>query len=112
MFARKRNSQKRGGEWQRTKLDEQLLRSEKDGIDAIALGEALERLRLQDERAYYVFEFRHYRYTYAEIAALVPIVRRQPFSIIWWVPVGMLKMVARAMDAARPRSARLFFRGV
>jgi RNA polymerase sigma factor (TIGR02999 family) len=58
--ARKRQAKKRGGDWQRTTLVDNLLASEAAWEDVIALDEALDRLDAVDPRMRKVVEYRFF----------------------------------------------------
>jgi RNA polymerase sigma factor (TIGR02999 family) len=57
-WARGRNAAKRGGEWQRVTLDENIGAAEKTSLDILALEKAMTGLAAEDERAAQVAELR------------------------------------------------------
>jgi RNA polymerase sigma factor (TIGR02999 family) len=58
--ARKRKTKKRGGDWQRTTLVENLLSDDAEWDDLLALDDALDRLDAVDERMRKVVEYRFF----------------------------------------------------
>ena len=58
--ARKRSAKKRGGDWQRTTLVENLLASDAKWDDLLTLDDALDRLDAMDERMRKVVEYRFF----------------------------------------------------
>ena len=58
--ARKRNSQKRGGDWARIDLDESNLSADTISNQVLALEEALQKLHELDERAHQVVELKFF----------------------------------------------------
>lgn len=67
--ARRRRTQKRGGDWRRTPLDDALDAYEGRNIDLLALNEALERLQALHPRQYRVVDEYHFGgFTMREIA--------------------------------------------
>jgi RNA polymerase sigma factor (TIGR02999 family) len=67
--ARKRNSQKRGGDWLRLDLDESELFADRLSDQVLALEEAMQKLRSLDQRAHQVVELKFFGgCTTAEIA--------------------------------------------
>ena len=59
-YARKRNAEKRGGDWDRTSLDNKGLGFDAPLADLLALDQALERLNGIDERLRRIVEYRFY----------------------------------------------------
>ena len=75
--ARKRNAKKRGGDWQRTTLVENLLASEAKWEDLLALDDALDQLDAVDTRMRKVVEYRFFGgMTGKEIAEVLDISAR------------------------------------
>jgi len=75
--ARKRNAKKRGGDWQRTTLVENLLASEAKWDDVIALDDALDQLDAVDSRLRQVVEYRFFGgMTEKEIAGVLDVSTR------------------------------------
>ena len=60
-YARKRNAEKRGGDWNRTSLDNKGLPFDAPVADLLALDQALERLSAVDERLRRIVEYRFFR---------------------------------------------------
>jgi RNA polymerase sigma-70 factor (ECF subfamily) len=58
--ARARSAQKRGGAWDKVSLDPGLLAASSDGLDLVALDDALRELALYDERKHRVVELRFF----------------------------------------------------
>ena len=58
--ARAKNAEKRGGDAQRLVLEENAFAGKETGIDVLALHEALERLKMIDERKHSVVELRFF----------------------------------------------------
>jgi RNA polymerase sigma-70 factor, ECF subfamily len=70
--ARARSAQKRGGAWDKVSLDPGLLVASSEGIDLVALDEALTELALYDERKHRVVELRFFGgLTVEEVAGLL-----------------------------------------
>lgn len=60
-YARKRNAEKRGGDWDRTSLENKGLPFDAPVADLLALDQALERLSAVDERLRRIVEYRFFR---------------------------------------------------
>ncbi len=58
--ARKKRSAKRGGDWKPTPLDELCAQYEDRSVDLVALGEALERLAVEDEQLARIVDLRFF----------------------------------------------------
>lgn len=76
-YARKRNAQKRGGDWTRTSLSTKHLRVDVQMGEVLALDEVLDRLEARDERASQVVELRFFGgMTEEEVAEVLDISTR------------------------------------
>ena len=72
--ARKRRSQKRGGDWARVDLDDAQLSADSISDQVLALDDAMQKLHSLDERGHHVVELKFYGgYAIDEIAAILEV---------------------------------------
>ncbi len=94
--ARKHTADKRGGQWRRVTLDDNVAEAEQLSLDILAVHEALEQLALRDERMAKVVELRIFAGLHAREAAHVLGVSKRTVDEDWRVARMLL---GRALSA-------------